>query len=82
MMLTYPIRLEDDDDTVLATSVDFPELTTFGDDEDEALARAADALAEAIAARIHAGQDIPSPSEGEGPNRVRVSTPTAPEPHR
>ena len=75
MMLAYPIRLEDDGDTVLATSVDFPELTTFGDDTDEALARSADALAEAIAARIHARQDIPSPSEGD--NRIRVPTLTA-----
>ena len=29
-MLSYPIKLEDDDPTVLATSPDFPELTTFG----------------------------------------------------
>ena len=34
--------------------------------------RAVDALEEAIAARIHAGQDIPSPSKGE----VRVGMPT------
>ncbi len=71
-MLTYPIHLEEDDGTVLATSPYFPELTTFGDDRDEALLRAADALEEAIAARIHAGQDIPSPSNGE----VRVGLPT------
>ena len=31
-MLTYPILLENDDGTVLVTSPDFPELTTFGDD--------------------------------------------------
>ena len=43
-MLSYPIELEDDDGTVLATSRDFPELTTFGDDRAEALARAVDAL--------------------------------------
>jgi antitoxin HicB len=61
-MLSYPIALEDDDGTVLATSPDFPELTTFGDDRDEALARAVDALEEAIAARIHDGRNIPSPS--------------------
>ena len=29
-MLTYSIALEDDDGTLLATSPDFPELTTFG----------------------------------------------------
>ena len=53
-----PIALEDDDGTVMATCPDLPELATFGDDRDEALARAADALGEAIAARIHAGRDI------------------------
>ena len=64
-MLSYPIDLEDDDGTVLATSPDFPELTTFGDDRDEALERAIDALEEAIAARIHMAQDIPPPSRGK-----------------
>ena len=40
-MLSYPVELEDDDGTVLATSPDFPELATFGDDRTEALASAA-----------------------------------------
>ena len=71
-MLHYPVSLEDDDGTVLVTSADFPELTTFGDDRDEALTRAVDALEEAIAARIAAKQDIPEPSAGE----VRVTVPT------
>ena len=44
LMLTYSIALEDDDGTLLATSPDFPELTTFGIDREDALARAADAL--------------------------------------
>ena len=61
-MLAYPIVLADDDGAVLATSPDFPELTTFGDDREEALARAGDALQEAIAARIHDRKDIPPPS--------------------
>ena len=63
-MLAYPIMLEDDDGSVLVTSPDFPELTTFGEDQDEAVARAADALEEAIAARIHDGNDIPQPTPG------------------
>ena len=71
-MLAYPIELEDDDGTVLATSPDFPELTTFGDDRGEALARAVGALEEAVAAHIHDGRDVPSPSSGE----VRVTLPT------
>ena len=64
LMLAYPIVLDDDDGAVLATSPDFPELTTFGDDREEALARAVHALEEAIAARIHDRKDIPSPSRG------------------
>ena len=64
-MLAYPITLEDDDGTVLATSPDFPELTTFGDDREEAIARAVHALEEAIAARIHDRKDIPAPSHGQ-----------------
>ena len=63
-MLSYPIRLEEDDGTMMATSPDFPELTTFGDDRDEAIARAVGALEEAIAARIHHGREIPPPSRG------------------
>ena len=39
--------------SALATSTDFPELTTFGDNREEAIARAVHALEEAIAARIH-----------------------------
>ena len=64
-MLAYPIVLEDDEGTFLATSLDFPELTTFGDDRDEAVARCVHALEEAIAARIHDRKDIPTPSRGE-----------------
>ena len=63
-MLAYPMYLEPDDETILVTSPDFPELTTFGDDRDEALARAVDALAEAIAARMYDREDIPTPSQG------------------
>ena len=63
-MLSYPIKLEEDDGTMMATSPDFPELTTFGDDRDEAIARAVGAVEEAIAARIHDGRDIPPPSRG------------------
>ena len=64
-MLAYPIALQDDDGTLLVTSPDFPELTTFGDDWEEAVARAVHALEEAIAARIHDRKDVPAPSRGE-----------------
>ena len=71
-MLAYPRNLDADEGTVLVTSPDFPELTTFGEDREEALARAVDALEEAIAARMHSRLDVPSPSHGE----VRVTLPT------
>ncbi len=72
-MLDYPIELQDDDASVLATSVDFPEFTTFGEDRTDAKSRALDALQEAIAARIHDRRDIPLPSPG---GNVRITLPT------
>jgi len=65
-MLAYPIVLTpDDNDTVMATAPDFPEVTTFGEDNDDALLHAVDALEEAIAARIAHRQDLPYPSKGD-----------------
>lgn len=63
-MLAYPIVLQEDDGTVLATSPDFPELVTFGEDRREALARAVSALEEAVAARMNGKREVPLPSEG------------------
>lgn len=71
-MLAYPITLTPDGDTVMATSKDFPEVTTFGEDNDEALLHATDALEEAIAARIANREDIPQPSRG----KYRATLPT------
>ena len=65
LMLAYPITLQDDERTVLATSPDFPELTTFGDDREEAIARAVHALEEAIASRIYDRRNIPAPGQGQ-----------------
>ena len=66
-MLAYPITLTPDGDTVMATSKDFPELTTFGEDNDGALLHAIDALEEAIAARIATREDVPQPPQGKSP---------------
>ena len=44
--MDYPIRLNRDGDTYLATSKDFPELTTFGEDREDALQHVVDALEE------------------------------------
>ena len=65
-MLAYPIKLtKDDNDTYLVTCPDFPEVTTFGDDRDDALDRALDAIEEAISARIANREVIPRPSKGK-----------------
>ena len=72
-MLSYPIHIENDGMSLLVTSADFPELTTFGDDYTEAQARSLDALQEAIAARIHDRRDIPLPSPG---GNIRITLPT------
>ena len=59
MMLEHPVRPDpDDNDTILATSPDFSELTTFGETEDDATARAIDAFDEAIAPRISGHGDM------------------------
>ena len=62
-MLRYPIVLTpDDNDTLIVTSSDFPELKTFGDNELDATLRAADAVVSVIAARIAGREPVPSPS--------------------
>lgn len=73
-MLAYPIQFTPDGDTLLTTAPDFPELTTFGDDRESATAHAIDALEEAIAARIHHGEQIPQPSTGA--NYATLPAPT------
>ena len=62
-MYTYPVVLEpDDNDTVMVTFPDVPGAITFGDDEDEALMRAVDALETVFIAYMGDRQDIPKPS--------------------
>ena len=53
MSLTYPIKLEPDGNgTLLMTALLVLEVTTFGEDEADAIEHARDALEEAIAARM------------------------------
>ncbi|MEO6239179.1 MAG: type II toxin-antitoxin system HicB family antitoxin [Vicinamibacterales bacterium] len=56
----------DDNDTILVTFQDVPEAQTFGDDQEEALARAADALETVIDAYIRDRRDIPASSKVTG----------------
>jgi antitoxin HicB len=73
----YTVTLTPDDNgTVLVSCPDLPEVTTFGDDEGDAIARAADAIEEALAARIARREDIPIPAVP--PRRMiwaQISTP-------
>lgn len=74
-MLSYPVVLEPDDNgTVLVSFPDLPEAHTFGDDEDEAMPRALDALETAIMGRMSDRRDIPPPSPAA--SRATVSLPT------
>jgi antitoxin HicB len=71
-MLSYRIQVEPDDNgTLLVTSPDLPEVTTFGVDEDDARKHAVSAIEEALAARVHDNRDIPSSAH----NGVRVDLP-------
>ncbi len=70
-MSAYLIELTPDDNgTLLVTCPRLPEVTTFGDTEAEAVKHAADAVSEALAARIADGRDIPPWA-----NVVRVGKP-------
>jgi antitoxin HicB len=57
------------------TFIDVPEAITQGDDEAEALLRAADALETALSFYVDEGQDLPRPSEAR--RGERMVTPTA-----
>jgi antitoxin HicB len=72
--MAYRVTLTpDDNDTFLVTCDDLPEVTTFGEDRDDALLRAADAISEALAARMAHKEAIPMPTGGPG---QRVAIPT------
>lgn len=64
--MKYPLILTpDDNDTFLVTSPDFPELTSFGEGEADALKHGALALQEAIAGRMSSFTEIPQSSAGD-----------------
>ena len=72
MMLGYRIKIEPDDNgTLLVTCPALPEVTTFGDDEADAMRRAVGAIEEAIAARMADGEDVPEGHQ-RGPRLLRL----------
>jgi len=63
----YPIELQPDSNgTLLVLCPDLPEVTTWGEDKPDALRRAADAIEEALAARIAHREPVPEPSPATG----------------
>ena len=65
--MDYPLVIEpDDNETLLVTCPDLPEVTTFGEDEEDASQRASDAIEEALAARMARHEHIPPPSPLRG----------------
>jgi antitoxin HicB len=71
-MLGYRIKLEPDDNgTLLVTCPALPEVTTFGENEADAIHHAVNAIEEAIAARMAASEDVPEGHQ-RGPRLVRL----------
>jgi antitoxin HicB len=74
MTLRYPIKLTlDDNGTLMVTCPLLPEVTSFGDDEADAMRHAVNAVEEALAARIDDGMDIPAPPARMPSARSRAS---------
>jgi antitoxin HicB len=72
--LSYPVDLTaDDNETILVTFPDVPGAITYGDDVDEALDNAVDALEGIFSALITDRRDIPRPSPALGRKTVSPS---------
>ena len=62
-MLQYPVKLSrDTNGAILVDFPDVPEAHTFGEDQDEALMHAVDALETALSMYVDDRRDIPKPS--------------------
>ena len=72
-MWAYAIKLiKDDNGTLLVTCPAFPEVSTFGENKEEACKRAVDAIKEAIAARMADREHIPAPSRTTAEYRLTL----------
>jgi antitoxin HicB len=65
-MLVYPVELKDDDGTVLVEFPDVPEAITYGDNRDEALIHAVDALETMLWSKMKDKEPIALPSPLKG----------------
>lgn len=73
----YPVVLTPDEEAggFVVSFPDLPEAITQGEDEQDALEQAADALDEALAGRIRRGDDVPRPSRRRRGQRSVIPTP-------
>lgn len=70
-MLNYPVTLvPDDNGTFLVGFPDFPEANSVGDDKEDALANAADALETALSIYFDDRRPVPLPSAAEAGDAV------------
>ena len=77
-MLAYPVKLtRDTNDTILATVPDLPEVVTFGDDEDEALARVVDVIEDCLGEYVSRRFPIPAPSPTRRGMKLAAVSPLA-----
>jgi len=75
-MLKYPVKLTpDDNETLLVSCPDVPEVTTFGETREEALMHAAEALQLALSFYVERGLDLPAPSRPRSKKTIYVSVP-------
>ena len=64
-MLRYRVKLsKDTNDTILVVVPDVPGAVTFGEDREEALLRAPDAIESALMGYIDLRREIPAPRAG------------------
>ena len=72
MTTRYAVSLAPDDNgTILVTVPDLPDALTFGEDREDALARAVDAIESALMGRMAAREDISEP-KASGPDLVTL----------
>jgi antitoxin HicB len=70
-MYSYPVNLEKDTNgSLLVTFPDIPEAASVGDDEDEALLNALDALESAIEIYFDEKREVPTPSKARKGQRA------------
>jgi len=71
MILRYPVAIIEKNGDFVVEVRDLPEVVTSGENRDEALVLAADAMAVSLAGRIKDGEPVPVPSSAQ-PGEVLV----------